>query len=97
MTEKPNLQRRGSVIEKLPIKSAEETCNPIASVHYGIADLYCSGWYMDMITEAALFHLKSASDLKSLKAMTMLGSKLLGQETDELEDLEVEKVIGGYY
>ena len=47
---------------------------------------------MDLVTEAALFHLNiAAREYKNLKAMTILGTKLIGQDTDELEDLEVEK------
>ena len=85
---------RSSQVEKLPIQTREPKLNPIASVHYGIADLYCSGWYMDMVNEAALFHLEiAAKELKSLKALAILGTKLLGQETDELEDLEIPKVV----
>ena len=65
----------------------------IFKVHYAIADLYCSGWYMDMITESAEFHLKlSAVKFKNLKGMYVYGQKLLGLDTDELEDLELEKV-----
>ena len=87
-------KRRASQVEMLPIQTKESKLNPIASVHYGIADLYCSGWYMDMVNEAALFHLEiAAKQLKSLKALAILGTKLLGQDTDELEDLEIPKVV----
>ena len=48
---------------------------------------------MDMISEAAIFHLETAArKFKNIKAMTILGTKLLGQDTDELEDLELPKV-----
>ena len=48
---------------------------------------------MDMITESAEFHLKlSAVKFKNLKGMYVYGQKLLGLDTDELEDLELEKV-----
>ena len=47
---------------------------------------------MDLITEAAIFHLNiAAREYKNLKAMTILGTKLIGQETDELEDLQITK------
>jgi hypothetical protein len=52
---------------------------------------------MSMETEAALFHLdKAAREFKNLKAMAIFASKLLGQETDELEDLNVKKVFSSY-
>ena len=48
---------------------------------------------MDMVTESAEFHLKlSAVKFKNLKGMYVYGQKLLGLDTDELEDLELEKV-----
>lgn len=48
---------------------------------------------MDMVTESAEFHLKlSAMKFKNLKGMYVYGQKLLGLDTDELEDLELEKV-----
>ena len=48
---------------------------------------------MDLITESAEFHLKlSAVKFKNLKGMYVYGQKLLGLDTDELEDLELEKV-----
>ena len=47
-----------------------------------------------MNNEAALFHLtRAAKEFKNIKAMTILGTKLLGQDTDELEDLDVKKVF----
>ena len=54
-----------------------------------MADLYCSGWYMDMVTSAALFHLEIAAKMKQLKAMYILGQKLLGLDTDELDELQI--------
>ena len=46
-----------------------------------------------MVTESAEFHLKlSAVKFKNLKGMYVYGQKLLGLDTDELEDLELEKV-----
>jgi len=72
----------------------EHQSHPLSLVHYAIADLYCSGWYMDMITESAEFHLKlSAVKFKNLKGMYVYGQKLLGLDTDELEDLELEKDV----
>ena len=45
-------------------------------IHFAIADLYCSGWYMDMVTSAAQFHLEMAAlKMKQLKAMYILGQK----------------------
>ena len=47
---------------------------------------------MDMVTPAALFHLEiAARKMKQLKAMYILGQKLLGLDTDELDELEVGK------
>ena len=49
---------------------------------------------MDIVTESAEFHLKlAAMNFKNLKAMYVYGQKLLGLDTDELEDLELDKVI----
>ena len=50
-----------------------------------------------MVTESAEFHLKlSAVKFKNLKGMYVYGQKLLGLDTDELEDLELEKVCSTY-
>lgn len=82
----------------IKLKTAEAEAHPLGSVHYAIADLYCSGWYMDMISEAAIFHLETAArKFRNIKAMTILGTKLLGQDTDELEDLELPKVRSPFF
>ena len=45
---------------------------------------------MDMVTSAALFHLEiAARKMKQLKAMYILGQKLLGLDTDELDELQI--------
>ena len=48
---------------------------------------------MDMIIEAAQFHLEiAARKYQNQKAMFILAQKLLGLDTDELDELEIEKV-----
>ena len=56
---------------------------------------------MDMIADSALFHLETAArKYQNLKAMFILAQKLLGLDTDELDELEIPKVnfrfISGY-
>ena len=46
-----------------------------------------------MITEAAHFHLECAArKYQNLKAMFILAQKLLGLDTDELDELDIPKV-----